>query len=260
MSTKLLIIDPQNDFMDTEGNRALPVLGAKADMQRLAAWLNGGVSLDEVIISMDSHSFYDIAHPAFWRKGDGSLVSGMTLITEADYLAGVYVPADPSENQWVASYLGEIKAMMVWNPHCIVGTEGHGIEPILMAALNKWQAVHNKNLKYIFKGMDYRTEHFSAIEPVMLPPNSKIALQNDTENVMGLFQNVDTLFVAGEALSHCVAETVRSIIKHNGEAFASNIWLLIDCMSSVPGFEDEGEKFKAEMKRMGVKLVTTRMI
>ena len=34
----LLIIDPQNDFLDIEG-AALPVPGANADMHRLADWL-----------------------------------------------------------------------------------------------------------------------------------------------------------------------------------------------------------------------------
>jgi nicotinamidase/pyrazinamidase len=33
---KLLIIDPQNDFCDIP-NAALPVAGAKSDLQRLAA-------------------------------------------------------------------------------------------------------------------------------------------------------------------------------------------------------------------------------
>ena len=36
----LLVIDPQNDFLDIPG-AALPVSGANADMQRLADWLMG---------------------------------------------------------------------------------------------------------------------------------------------------------------------------------------------------------------------------
>jgi nicotinamidase-related amidase len=66
--TQLLIIDPQNDFMDIEG-AALPVQGANADMNRLAAFIDGARDrLDGICVTLDSHHRIGIERPAQWRK------------------------------------------------------------------------------------------------------------------------------------------------------------------------------------------------
>ena len=81
MKTQLLIIDPQNDFCDlpetwhpvdpigvSRTAPSLPVPGAHADMQRLAALLReAGAAFDAVTITLDAHHQLDIAHPAFWQ-------------------------------------------------------------------------------------------------------------------------------------------------------------------------------------------------
>ena len=69
-STKvhLVIIDPQNDFMDSPQS-ALPVAGANADMDRLAEFIRtNGKKLEDIHVTLDSHQVVDIAHPAWWRK------------------------------------------------------------------------------------------------------------------------------------------------------------------------------------------------
>ncbi|MBC7376296.1 MAG: cysteine hydrolase, partial [Burkholderiaceae bacterium] len=85
----LLVIDPQNDFCDLPASwraqdplsgamlaPALPVAGAHADMLRLAALIDGGAAgLGAISITLDSHHRYDIAHPTFWRTGDGGAVA-----------------------------------------------------------------------------------------------------------------------------------------------------------------------------------------
>lgn len=75
LRTQLLIIDPQNDFMDIEG-AALPVQGANADMNRLAAFIDGARDkLDDIHVTLDSHHRVGIERPAMWRKADGSAVN-----------------------------------------------------------------------------------------------------------------------------------------------------------------------------------------
>ena len=72
MKVHLLIIDPQNDFMDLPDS-ALPVPGAVADMDRLAAFIRrAGKKIDDIHVTLDSHRLIDIAHPTFWRDADGS--------------------------------------------------------------------------------------------------------------------------------------------------------------------------------------------
>ena len=75
--THLLIIDPQNDFCDlpvstSSATPALPVFGADADMQRLAAFIRAhGSQLTDITVTLDSHHRLDIAHPTFWQQADG---------------------------------------------------------------------------------------------------------------------------------------------------------------------------------------------
>ena len=104
--THLLIIDPQNDFCDLpEGycptqpgtfgpySPSLPVAGAHADMQRIAALIDQcGDTLIEITVTLDSHQRIDIAHPGFWQRGDGSEVSPFTQIRAIDVQQKLYLP------------------------------------------------------------------------------------------------------------------------------------------------------------------------
>ena len=84
LSAHLVVIDPQNDFMDILAGpgdpvglsipggptfrSTLPVPGALADMQRCAAMIRRiGSRLDDIHVTLDSHRVIDIAHPGFWR-------------------------------------------------------------------------------------------------------------------------------------------------------------------------------------------------
>lgn len=98
MKVHLVIIDPQIDFMDSKGS-ALPVPGANADMNRLAAMIGRvGNKLEDIHVTLDSHRIIDIAHPATgavlvdfpaiaqaWLKEMQG--RGMTLTTSDAFLA-----------------------------------------------------------------------------------------------------------------------------------------------------------------------------
>ncbi|HEY0817180.1 MAG TPA: cysteine hydrolase, partial [Rhizobacter sp.] len=100
--TQLLVIDPQNDFCDLPesirptdpltGQRlapTLPVAGAHADMQRLAAFIRDTSTVwSDIAITLDSHNRLHIAHPTFWQKGDGSAVAPFTAIKAEQVRAG----------------------------------------------------------------------------------------------------------------------------------------------------------------------------
>jgi nicotinamidase-related amidase len=99
----LLLIDAQNDFCDlptgtdgAHGTPALPVPGADADLQRVADLVRRGAdALDAIVLTLDSHHRHDIAHPGFWRTGDGAAVAPFTPITAAQVRAGQFQPRDP---------------------------------------------------------------------------------------------------------------------------------------------------------------------
>ncbi|MCY0855556.1 isochorismatase family protein [Cupriavidus sp. D39] len=252
---QLLIIDPQNDFCDIPG-AALPVAGANADMARLATLVAGhGDRFAGITVTLDSHHTYDIAHASYWRDAAGNKPSPFTAITSADVASGAYRPADSAQAEAVAQYLGR-SGLFLWPDHCIVGSWGHGVHDVLAAALSGWEAARLANVDYLFKGLNPRTEHFSAFEadvPVDADPDT----QFNPARVRSLAA-ADRVLVAGEALSHCVASSVRSLLRHLGREFAQRMVLLGDAMSPVPGFEAQGQAFIDEFVGAGGKIATTQ--
>ena len=63
-------------------------------------------------------------------------------------------------------------------------------------------------------------------------------------------ESADLIVLSGQALSHCVANTVRDIAKDDN---INKMVLIEDTTSSVPGFEHLGEDFLKEMKTRGMR-------
>ena len=228
--TQLLIIDPQNDFCDLPeawwGRDAvtgapiapsLPVAGAHADMQRLAGWIDQhGAAVDAITVTLDSHQRMDIAHPGFWRTGDGGAVTPFTAISAQQLRDGQYRPALESNNAAALAYLTELKAKgrythMVWPVHCEVGRFGHGVHAAVSDALAAWQLARGLAITHVFKGLNPMTEHYSAFMAEVPDPadpgtalNTRLLQQLDT---------ADTLIVAGVAGSHCVRASVEHLVQ-----------------------------------------------
>ena len=54
--------------------------------------------------------------------------------------------------------------------HCIEGTQGHRVVPVIKEVLEKWETVVGKKVRYVDKGMNSRTEMFSALEAEVKDP------------------------------------------------------------------------------------------
>ncbi|MEO7939002.1 MAG: cysteine hydrolase, partial [Burkholderiaceae bacterium] len=124
---RLLIIDPQNDFMDLP-DAALAVPGAQADMGRLATLIDTlSGRIDEIVVTLDSHAGFAIERTPFWVDAGGAAVAAFTTITAADMQAGRYRPRDASRAREVLAYLHALEAggersLIVWPVHCVLGT------------------------------------------------------------------------------------------------------------------------------------------
>jgi len=77
-------------------------------------------------------------------------------------------------------------------------------------------------------------------------------------------EQADVILLAGEALSHCVANTVRDIAKNFGDPrYVKKMVLLTDASSPVgdpPGttmFTDFANDFVRDMKALGMQTATT---
>ena len=266
-TVQLLIIDPQNDFCDLpasacpEGQApSLPVPGADADLQRLAGFVDAMAGrLQAITVTLDAHHRLDIAHPGFWRRGDGGQVAPFTPISAAALRAGEFVPRDPQARPRALASAQALEAggrytLMCWPVHCEIGSWGHAVHDAVRAAYNRWELARGRSVHKLLKGSNPWTEHYSALQAEVPDPEDPATLLNQA--LLARLGEARTLFVAGEAGSHCVRASVEHLVQHLPGGDPARLVLLTDCMSPVAGFEAEQAGFLAGMQRRGVRLAT----
>jgi len=258
MSTTLLIIDPQIDFCcPVRGSLFVP--GAERDMQRLGQMIRRHAGeIDAIHVTLDTHHTLDIAHPMFWVDAEGRHPEPFTLIPAAEVESGRWVTANPLAQARGLEYVRALErggryTLCIWPYHCLIGSEGHAVKPALFEALRLWEDRYSV-VNYIAKGANVFTEHYSAIR-AEVPDPADPATQVNTSLIEAL-RKADRVLVAGEAGSHCVANTVQDLVEYLGEG-ASRLTLLKDAMSPVPGFESLQEAFLAEMMQRRLGFATT---
>ena len=255
----LLVIDPQNDFCRTDG--ALSVPGAAEDMDRLAMLvhrLKGRLS--DVHVTLDSHRTVDISHPLWFRDSAGVHPAPFTSISAADLRAGTWTTTMPSAWNRTLAYLEALEAggrypHTVWPEHCLIGSEGHAVVPTLFEALQSWS--HRfAMVDFVTKGSNPWTEHFSAVQAEVPDPDDPSTQVN--LRLVHTLEQADVVLLAGEASSHCLANTVRDIVARFGDpALIRKLHLLTDATSPVPGFESYADDFLRDMRAHGLRTLTT---
>ncbi|GLR14629.1 hypothetical protein GCM10007907_34190 [Chitinimonas prasina] len=257
--TQLLIIDPQNDFCDIPG-AALPVPGAQADMQRLAGLVARiGQQLDAIHVTLDTHNPLDIAHPGWWQDAAGASPAPFTVISVDDVRQGRWQARDASQAARSLAYVQTLAErgryqLIIWPEHCLLGSWGHNVEATLFAALLQWGRTQLRTVNYVTKGINPTTEHYSAIQAEVPDDADPDTLVNQA--LLARLRQADTILIAGEALSHCVASTVRDLAEQLGPGHIGKLMLLTDCASPVSGFESLGRHFVEEMSAMGMRTMT----
>jgi nicotinamidase-related amidase len=258
---KLLIIDPQNDFCDIPG-AALPVAGASADMQRLARFIAGQV-LDGITVTLDSHPSVAVERTTFWTTPEGNAPTPFTFVTEQDVVSGKLLPRDVSLVPQVVHMLQQLTeagraGLVVWPVHCVTGTWGHNVYSNLADQLAQWEFRRQRTVRKVLKGEYPLTEHFGVFEADA--PNEAVpSTQFNNALAAELTQGVDTLFIGGEAGSHCVASSVDQLIAYlnRSQAPRPRIVLLSDCMSPVTGFEADQRAFMERASAWGAEAMTS---
>ncbi|MCU6617649.1 cysteine hydrolase [Achromobacter sp. 77] len=273
-SIHLLIVDPQNDFCDLPDSYrptdpltgsavepALPIAGAHADMQRLARFIDATAhALSSITVTLDSHHRLDIAHPTFWRAGNGDPVPPFTPITAAQLRAGEFVPRHDDDVPRTLNYLDELEArgrytLMAWPVHCEIGTWGHNVHADVRAAYGRWEEDRQFIVRKVPKGANPWTEHYSALMAEV--PDADDPRSQLNRGLLDSLDRADLILVAGEAGSHCVKATVEHLAEHLPGGNLSRIVLLTDCMSPVAGFANAQAGFLHRMRDLGVQQRTS---
>lgn len=265
--THLIMIDPQNDFCTPKGpggeKAALYVPGADEDMDRLARFIvKNKRRFDDIHCTLDSHQTVHIGHPIFWVDAKGNHPNPFTVITHDDVKSGAMTTYNPKLRAYGEFYTGELAKhgryqLMIWPPHCRIGTWGHSLVPAIANALCEWEEAYSQ-VDFVAKGSNMLTEHYSGVQadvPDDKDPTTKLnmALIDTLAN-----DEVGEILITGEALSHCVANTIRDIANNFGDENIKKFVLLTDTSSNVGTCEKMGDDFVKEMVKRGMKTTTTK--
>lgn len=227
-------IDVQQDFMD---NGALGVPGAHGDVERMTKFIyNNMDKIANIAVSIDTHTPHQIFHPCWWVDENGNNPAPYTVITLADLDAGKWKPViAPKESREYVKHLEQDgkKQLCVWSYHCIQGTTGCALENQFANMIYFHSVAKKSVVKRLVKGTDPLSEMYGIIKP-----------EYDTHNYINIdflnqLETYDKIVIAGEAKSHCVLETIKQILEHfaNRPEITNKIYILGDCMSSIPGYE-----------------------
>jgi nicotinamidase/pyrazinamidase len=231
----LLLVDPQIDFIHADG--ALSVPGAVEDTQRTVEWLyRHARQVTTVAASLDSHVPVQIFYPTWWMDRGGAHPQPFTVISSADAGAGHWTPL--YEEAWSLEYLERLeehskKQLMIWPYHTMIGTPGHSITPTLYEAIAYHTAARQNEPIFLAKGSIPETEHYSILEPEVKVADNPMG--NLNVPFLEMAASHDLVYVAGQAKSHCVLETVSSMMRYyaNTPEIIAKLRILMDCTSSV---------------------------
>lgn len=251
---KLLIIDPQVSFCHEDGS--LYVQGALADTIRLARLITEKASLfSSIDITLDMHQRNDIGHSIFWVDKDGKHPNPFTQITSSDMNRGLFAASNKKETEIAFAYLMHLEKSggfthTVWPEHCVAGTDGANIAIILQVALEEWSKKTGLTHQTHIKGMDRFSEHYGIFQAEGPHADFNHRLIHD------LFKKDTEVYVAGQAKSHCVATSLKQVMREYPQ-FVSQITLIEDTTSNVSGFENIADDIYVKLREHGMKTTTT---
>ena len=257
----LVVIDPQNDFCSPKGS--LFVNGADEDMKRLAAFIRSRREhLSDISVTLDSHQYFDIGHPVFWVNpaGEHPNPHPPMPILEAQVDEGEWRAAAPNFQKWAEYNVHALAThnrypLMIWPPHCLIGTWGHLPVEEVRDALSLFERRPAK-IQWVTKGTSSLTEHYSAVQADVPDPADPDTLPN--AEWIARLEAADEVLVCGEAEDFCIANTVSDAAAlARAPDFARKMVLLTDCTSPVFADRSLADPFLSKMKALGMRTVTS---
>jgi nicotinamidase/pyrazinamidase len=250
------ITTPKIDFVRNGGSLFVP--GADEDCVRLASMITRlERRISKIHVILDSHQEVDIAHPVFWRDSAGNNPAPFTIISRTDVESGTWTTSSPACLKRALEYVQELDdngrfPLCIWPPHCIIGSEGHGLEDNVSDAIRAWSKNRFNTIDFVTKGSNLWTEHYSAIKADVPDPSDPTTLVNS--GFVNTVDQADLILITGQALSHCVNNTVTDLIDEFGADSVKKIVLLRDTCSNVPGFENLGDEFITRASALGMQV------
>ncbi len=214
----VLIVDPQIDF---HFGGSMAINGANEDSERIAEFIKDNIpKIDEVFVTLDSHHRMHIAHGIFWKNESNESPTADTIITLGDFDRGKWHPRDSALAEHCRFYLDSLeknkneykKQLMIKPEHCLIGSKGHSVVPLLNDAIQQWAGIRLRKIGYVMKGTCCLVDMQSAIV-------ADIELESDPsthydENLLKRLHTADKLILCGLTQSKVLGITVKDIIDH----------------------------------------------
>jgi nicotinamidase-related amidase len=259
----LLLIDVQNTFCIPEfelfvGGKS--GMGAVEDNVRLCEFIYHNLGrISAIAPTMDTHTAIQIFHPIFWVNELGEHpIPIATSISFQDVKAGKW-RANPAiaevagvNFQKLPDYALHYTKILsdegkypltVWPYHSMLGGIGHALVSAVEEAVFFHSIARYSPTLFELKGNNPLTENYSVLRPEVLSDVDGKAIAHKNIPFLQKLLDFDTVIIAGQAKSHCVAWTIADLlteIEVIDPKLANKIYLLEDCTSPVvaPGVVD----------------------
>jgi nicotinamidase-related amidase len=277
----LLLVDVQNTFCLPSfelfvGGRS--GRGAVDDNIRLCRFIYRNLgNITNITATMDTHLSQQIFHPIFFVDADGNHPAPYTMIQAEQLqngewkfnpaLAPRYNITPEYGQEMMAHYAESLRkrgkyALTIWPYHAMLGGIGHALVPAVEEAVFFHSIARLSQPKFEVKGEHPFTEHYSVVGPdVTEGPKGEI-LGKHNDSFIKELKEADTLVIAGQAKSHCVAWTISDLlddIRATNPELVKKVYLLEDCTSPVvvPGadFTDQANEAFRSFAQAGMKII-----
>lgn len=258
----LVLVDYQHDFTAPTGTLSVP--GAQQDIARLLRWFYANAHrITTIYASLDTHLPSQIFFGTWWSDPrSGEPPAPFTPITVEDIETGRWEPV--REMPWSKNYVQMLaqqarKDLMIWPHHTMQGTLGHMLAAPISEAIAWHSAARGARPVYITKGLTARTEFYGIFGAEV--PDPADASSNLNVPLLSEVMQHRRVYIAGEARSHCVLETIRQLAGHlrGQRELLKRLYVLTDCTSSVPhpdiDFDAVATRELALLQEQGVHLV-----
>ena len=247
MKSLLLIIDPQNDFI----NGSLPVKNADDCMYKLSEFiLDKADKIDDIVVTLDSHQPGHVSFKSSWITRTWENEPEISKITPEMIGNSVKPRFSHLNAEDIKEYIERIpgKSLDLWPSHCVIGTEGHAIYGPLEGAMNIWSLRKSKSWEVLLKGNRFDREMYSAI---ICDGEENFGLGHAPLINSPMLSEYDVIWIAGIAKDFCVAATVRDLINLYGEDIKNKLVFLEECMPIIIDGNESLNVYEDAVKNYG---------
>jgi nicotinamidase-related amidase len=232
----LLLVDCCVDFCHPTGSLYIP--GALENTQKTTSFIYKNLEhITTIITVVDSHMPYHIFFAPWWINEFGDHPQDYTIISYKDIVNRKYIPTiDKEFSIRYVKTLEEMgkKPLCIWPAHCLMGSLGQKIMPALSEAILYHSLIRTTNPIYMEKGTTAMSEYYGIFYPEV-PINNHHQVEIN-KKLFDILMAHDRIYIAGQAKSHCVVETLKQIASYdrkNKTSLLKKNVILDDCCSVI---------------------------